>query len=66
MKVLYNGESIEIKDKLEDGATTYDVFPDNVNLEDTIEFDPNIFFDTINMSKMSLEKTIKLGDDNNE
>ena len=66
MKVLYNGESIDIKDKLEDGATTYDIFSDNVNLEDTIEFDPNIFCDTINISNMGIEKTINLGDDNNE
>ena len=66
MKVLYNGESIEINDKLKDGATSYDIFSDNINLEETIEFDPNVFFDAINVAKISLEKTIDLGVDNNE
>ena len=44
MKVLYNGETIELKDKLTEGATSYDIFSDSINLEDTIEFDPNLFF----------------------
>lgn len=66
MKVLYNGETIELKDKLTEGATSYDIFSDSINLEDTIEFDPNTIFESKDISFNNLEKTIKIGDDNNE
>lgn len=64
MKVKYNGETIDIKDKLKDGSTSYDIFSDNINLEDTIEFDSNSFSEKINIS--NIDKTINLGDDKNE
>ena len=66
MKVIYNGDTIELKDKYLDGSDNYDVFPDSINLEDTIEFDPNQIFEQLNLSKINLEKTIDLGDDKNE
>ena len=66
MKVLYNGETIELKDKLTEGATSYDIFSDSINLEDTIEFDPNLFFEKTNINFNNLEKTINLGDGCNE
>ena len=66
MKVLYNGETIELKDKLTEGATSYDIFSDSINLEDTIEFDPNEFFEAKKLSFNNIEKTIDLGDGNNE
>ena len=64
MKVKYNGETKDIKDKLKDGSTSYDIFSDNINLEDTIEFDSNSFSEKINIS--NIDKTINLGDDKNE
>jgi len=66
MKILYNGEQIELKDKLTEGATSYDIFSDSINLEDTIEFDPNLFFEKTNLNFNNLEKTINLGDGCNE
>ena len=66
MEIMYNGNTIKINDNLKKGATTYDTFPNNVNLEDTIEFDSNIFLDKINNTNINLDKTIKLGDDTNE
>lgn len=66
MKVLYNGETIELKDKLTEGATSYDIFSDSINLDDTIEFDPNTFFEVKKISFSDLDKTIKVGDENYE
>ena len=66
MKVLYNGETIELKDKLTEGATSYDIFSDSINLDDTIEFDPNSFFEVKKISFNDLDKTIKVGDENYE
>ena len=66
MKVLYNSETIELKDNLKDGATNYDVFSDSVNLEDTIEFNPDDFLNQIDLARINLENTIKLGAEINE
>ena len=60
MKVLYHGETIELNDKTTDEALEYDVFSQDINVETTKEFDPNIFKNTIPPNKL-LEKTIDLG-----
>lgn len=39
----------------------HDIFSSNVNIEDTIEFNPDEIEDNINISKLELEKTIDLG-----
>ena len=61
MKVLCNGNEIEINDKLESGTRNHDIFPVNINLEDTIEFKPEDFVNDIDMSRIEIEKTIDLG-----
>ena len=66
MKVLYNGDTIELKDNYENGSYGYDSFHDSINFEDTIEFDPNQIFEQLKISEINNEKTIDLGDDNNE
>lgn len=65
MKVLCNGNEIEINDKLESGTRNHDIFPVNINLEDTIEFKPEDFVNDIDMSRIEIEKTIDLGGTNN-
>ena len=66
MKVIYNGDTIELKDKYIEGSDNYDIFPDSINLEDTIEFDPSLIFEQLDLSRINLEKTIDLGDDKDE
>jgi len=65
MKVLSNGNEIEINDKLESGTRNHDIFPVNINLEDTIEFKPEDFVNDVDMSRIEIEKTIDLGGTNN-
>ena len=65
MKVLCNGNEIELNDKLETGTRNHDIFPVNINLEDTIEFKPEDFVNDIDMSRIEIEKTIDLGGANN-
>ena len=65
MKVLCNGNEIELNDKLETGTRNHDIFPVNINLEDTIEFKPEDFVNDIDMSRIEIEKTIDLGGVNN-
>ena len=65
MTVLCNGNEIEINDKLESGTRNHDIFPVNINLEDTIEFKPEDFVNDIDMSRIEIEKTIDLGGTNN-
>jgi len=65
MKVLSNGNEIELNDKLESGTRNHDIFPVNINLEDTIEFKPEDFVNDIDMSRIEIEKTIDLGGTNN-
>lgn len=60
MKVLCNGEEIEIKDKLDSDTRNHDIFPVNINLENTIEFKPEDFVNDIDMSKIEVEHTIDL------
>ncbi len=65
MKVLYHGETIELNDNTTDEALEYDVFDQDINLEKTKEFNPNIIKNT-NSSVNLLEKTIDLGGNKNE
>lgn len=65
MKVLYHGETIELNDNTTDDALKYDVFPKDINLDDTKEFDPSSIKNT-NSSNYLLEKTIDLGGDEDE
>ena len=60
MKVLCNGEEIELKEKLESDTRNHDIFPVNINLENTIESKPEDFVNDIDMSKIEIEKTIEL------
>lgn len=61
MKVLNNGETIDLKDTLENGVKEQDFFPKNINLEDTIEFKAEDFSNDIDMSRIELENTLNLG-----
>lgn len=60
MKVLCNGEEIELNEKLESDTRNHDIFPVNINLENTIEFKPEDFVNDIDMSKIEIDKTIDL------
>lgn len=60
MKVLCNGEEIELNEKLESDTRDHDIFPVNINLEKTIEFKPEDFVNDIDMSKIEIDKTIDL------
>lgn len=63
VKVLYNDETIELDDTLEDGFQELDVI--QTDLEDTIQFDVDTFKDILN-TKQDLEKTIEIEGMDNE
>ncbi len=63
MKVMYKGDEIELQDI---NTNDQDIFPININLDDTIEFKKDDFKNDIDLSKIELEKTIDLGGNSNE
>lgn len=63
MKVMYKGNEIELQDT---DSKEQDIFPIDINLEDTIEFNKDNLEAKIDISKIELEKTIDLGGQSNE
>ena len=57
MKVMYKGNEIELQDT---NSKEQDIFPIDINLEDTIEFNKDNLETKIDISKIELEKTIQL------
>ncbi len=66
MQVIYKGEILELSDNLDQNIKKQDIFDENINLEETIELNPNDLKNKNDLSKIELDKTIDLGVDKNE
>lgn len=66
MQVIYKGDILELSDNIDQNIKKQDIFKENINLEDTMELNPNDLKDNNDLSKIELENTIDLGVDNNE
>lgn len=60
MKVLYNGEEIELNETNNSNIRKFDLFNDETINEDTIELQPEDLQNNNDISKIELEKTIEL------